>query len=236
MAVLPDRKKETVKKFLLSIPAEFKPRIKRVCSDMYDGFINAVHEALPEAEVVVDRFHVAKHYRECADNVRKHELKRLKKELTDDEYTEIKQTMWPFRKSWEDLDVDEQIRLRQLLSYSDELKHAYIIRELLTCIFEKEISKADALVYLDIWQELAEKSGFDCFKPFLTTLNQWSNEIGNYFLDRESSGFVEGLNNKIKVLKRRCYGILNIKHLKQRLSLDLDGYKLFGHHRKILVE
>ncbi len=57
---------------------------------MYDGFINAVHEALPEAEVVVDRFHVAKHYVECTDNVRKHELKRLKKELTDDEYTEIK--------------------------------------------------------------------------------------------------------------------------------------------------
>lgn len=235
IAVLPDRKKETVKNFLLSIPAKFKPRIKRVCSDMYDGFINAVHEALPEAEVVVDRFHVAKHYRECADNARKHELKRLKKELTDDEYTEIKQTMWPFRKFWEDLDADEQKRLRQLLSYSDELKHAYIFRELLTCIFEKEISKADALVYFDIWQELAEKSGFACFEPFLTTLNKWSDEISNYFLDRESSGFVEGLNNKIKVLKRRCYGILNIKHLKQRLSLDLDGYKLFGHHRKILV-
>ncbi len=58
--------------------------------------INAVHEALPEAEVVVDRFHVTQHYRECADNVRKHELKQLKKELIDDEYTEIKQTMWPF--------------------------------------------------------------------------------------------------------------------------------------------
>ena len=235
LAVLPDRKKETVKKFLLSIPIEFKPRINRVCSDMYDGFINAVHEALPEAEVVVDRFHVAKHYRECADSVRKRELKRLRKELNDDEYEQIKQTMWPFRKSWENLDADEQDRLRQLLSYSDELKHAYIFRELLTCVFEKDLSKADALVYLDIWQELVEKSGFSCFQPFLTTLNQWRNEIGNYFLDRESSGFVEGLNNKIKVLKRRCYGILNVKHLKQRLSLDLDGYKLFGNHRKILV-
>jgi len=70
--------------------------------------------------------------------------------------------------------------------------------------FEKDLSKADALVYLDIWQELVEKSGFSCFQPFLTTLNQWRNEIGNYFIDRESSGFVEGLNNKIKVFKRRC--------------------------------
>ena len=49
-------------------------------------------------------------------------------------------------------------------------------------------------------------------------------EITNYFLDRQTSGFVEGLNNKIKVIKRRCYGILNVKHLFQRIYLDLSGY------------
>jgi len=58
-------------------------------------------------------------------------------------------------------------------------------------------------------------------------LHRGRNEIANYFLERESSGFVEGLNNKIKVLKRRCYGIFNLNHLRQRLRLDLDGYALF---------
>ena len=53
-------------------------------------------------------------------------------------------------------------------------------------------------------------------------------EITNYFLARETSGFVEGLNNKIKVVKRRCYGIFNIGHLFQRLFLDLEGYHLFA--------
>ncbi len=48
------------------------------------------------------------------------------------------------------------------------------------------------------------------------------------FLDRQTSGFVEGLNNKIKVIKRRCYGILNVKHLFQRSHLDLSGYALFA--------
>jgi transposase len=47
-------------------------------------------------------------------------------------------------------------------------------------------------------------------------------------LERHSSGFVEGLNNKIKVIKRRCYGILNAKHLFQRIYLDLFGYKLYA--------
>jgi transposase len=54
-------------------------------------------------------------------------------------------------------------------------------------------------------------------------------EITNYFLDRRTSGFVEGFNNKIKVLKRRCYGLFNLNHLFQRLQLDLNGYQLFGH-------
>jgi transposase len=53
-------------------------------------------------------------------------------------------------------------------------------------------------------------------------------DITNYFHNRHTSGFVEGLNNKIKVLKRRCYGIGNIQHLFQRIYLDLEGYRLFA--------
>jgi transposase len=232
ITVLEDRKKATVKKFLESIPLDLKPQIHRVCSDMYEGFINAAHEALPNADVVIDRFHVAKDYRGCADLVRKRELKRLKQELSKEEYQQIQHTMWPFRKAWDDLNEDEQHRLSLLFSYSAELKQAYLFRDLLTQIFEKNISKSQALAYFKSWQELVENSGLAEFKPFLTTLKQWSEEIGNYFLERESSGFVEGLNNKIKVLKRRCYGIFNLAHLRQRLRLDLEGYGLFGHREQ----
>jgi len=70
LAVLPDRCKETVKGFLASIPERLKATITRACTDMYDGFINAVREVLPRARVVVDRFHVAKAYRGCADQLR----------------------------------------------------------------------------------------------------------------------------------------------------------------------
>ena len=56
----------------------------------------------------------------------------------------------------------------------------------------------------------------------------WREEITNYFLQRQSSGFVEGLNNKLKVLKRRCYGLDSVKTLFQRLWLDLTGYGVFG--------
>ncbi len=51
----------------------------------------------------------------------------------------------------------------------------------------------------------------------------------NYFLRRETSGFVEGLNNKIKVIKRRCYGIYDICRLFQHIWLDAEGRRLFGY-------
>ena len=63
---------------------------------------------------------------------------------------------------------------------------------------------------------------------FIDTLARWWNEIMNFFVARESSGFVEGFNNKIKVLKRRCYGLINLTHLYQRIFLDLEGYRLFA--------
>jgi transposase len=62
----------------------------------------------------------------------------------------------------------------------------------------------------------------------LTTVNNWLDEITNYFLEGWTSGFVEGFNNKIKILKRRCYGIFDVKNLFCRISLDLNGYEKFA--------
>jgi transposase len=70
-------------------------------------------------------------------------------------------------------------------------------------------------------------SGLRCFDPFLTLLENWLDRIANYFCKRQTSAFVEGLNNKIKVLKRRCFGLVNPDHLFQRLTLDLEGYQRF---------
>jgi transposase len=228
LAVLEDRKKETVKQFLRAIPVRLASRIESVCTDMYDGFINAVKEEIPSATVVADRFPVARKYRECADNLRKSEVKRLKKHLSEEEYKEIKGAMWPFRKRPETLTEEEEELLEKLFARSPSLRQAYKLRERLTAIFEQELTKAEATEKINQWQEQVEQSGLRCFQPFLTMLDNWMDEITNYFLQRETSGFVEGINNRVKVLKRRCYGIFNVGHLFQRLFLDLEGYRLFA--------
>jgi transposase len=229
LAVLPDRKKQTVKQFLERMPRRVKRALRTVCTDMYEGFILAVKEVLGKAQVVIDRYHVAKLYRAGADRFRAQELRRLKHALPKEDYAKLKGTMWPFRKRAADLEVEEQEVLTRLFAYTPALQQAYEYREQLTNIFDTPLSKDAALQQLTAWQHEVRASGLSCYDSFLQTLEKWKEEIANYFLARHNSGFVEGLNNKIKVLKRRCYGIFNLSHLFQRLYLDLEGYQRFAH-------
>jgi transposase len=195
---------------------------------MYEGYTNAVREVLPQARIVVDRFHVAKAYRDCADQLRKQAQRELKAELEKTEYEALEKTMWLFRRNPEELEKEERERLGLLFECAPDLKQAYDLREELTAIFEADHSPESGRAAIEDWQERVRQSRLRCFDSFLTTLGNWMNEITNYFVSRLSSGFVEGFNNKIKVLKRRCYGITNLTHLYQRLCLDLEGYRLFG--------
>ena len=227
LAVLKDRQKKTVKAFLDSIPLRLRRTIKAVCSDMYDGFVNAVKEVFGSHVLIIDRFHVAKGYRGAVDTLRKQELKRLKKALPEEEYRQLKGVMWLLRKKAEELQPEEQKRLDCLFRHSPALQLAYAFSQELTEIFDQTLSKRQAQHRIRVWKKRVKDSGLTCFNSFLKTLRKYLHGMTNYFIDRHTSGFVEGLNNKIKVIKRRCYGILNIKHLFQRIHLDLEGYALY---------
>ena len=228
LAVLPDRRKATVVAWLKTIPAVIRARITTVCTDMWQGYSTAVEEVLPDAAIVIDRFHVACHYRDAVDALRKQEVKRLKKALPKDTADALKHTLWPFRKRSTDLDPVERARLDTLLAYSPALHQAYALREQLTIIFDRARSKADGLRRIRLWRQRVAKSGLSCFDAFLKLLDTWLDRIANYFSNHQTSSFVEGLNNKLKVLKRRCYGMRNITHLFQRLTLDVEGYRRFS--------
>jgi transposase len=89
LAVLVDCQKETVAAFRRAIPEPRRRTIERACTDRSEGVVSAIEEEVPGAEVVIDRFHVARAYRDGADMVRKRELKRLKRALPKAEYAEI---------------------------------------------------------------------------------------------------------------------------------------------------
>lgn len=196
---------------------------------MLEGYLKAIDEFMADhddvsAAPVIDRFHVAQHYRDDFDDLRKQELRRLKKELPKETYDQdCKGRLWTLRKNHASLDPEERRSLRRLFLHAPALHQAYTFRQELTAIFNLDLSVAEAQPRLLAWIRKVERSDLDTFDGFIKSLRHHWPYIINYFEQRITSGFVEGLNNKIKTIKRRCYGIRKVSTLFQRIWLDLHG-------------
>ena len=230
IAILENREKATVKEFFKSIPKRLRKTVRIICSDLYKGFVIAAKEVFGRKVLVVaDRFHIAKLYRSKLDTLRTQEMQRLKKELPEDEYKKLKNIMWILRKQQSELSADDFRILNLLFKYSPSLKIAYHLCFDLTNIFDMNITPGQARRKIHGWIRRVRNSKLTCFNSFIKTLSNYMQEIVNYFIDRSNSGFVEGINNKIKVIKRRCYGLINLTHLFQRIKLDLEGYSFLSY-------
>lgn len=229
IGLLGERTKAAVAAFFRSIPKRLRRTVSVICSDLYQGFIGAAKAVFGKrVRICADRFHVAKLYREGFETLRKREWRRLRRSLSKADLKTFKNVHWLLRHRWADLNSDERRILNHLFVRSPKIKDAYDACEALTAIYESRLSKGQGKRKLRGWMQRVSNRKLICFDRFLGTLNTHFEEITNYFVDRQTSGFVEGLNNKIKVLKRRCYGITNLSHLYQRVCLDLNGYARFG--------
>ena len=201
---------------------------------MWEGYVTAVEEFIAAHEdvtacLVIDRFHVAQQYRNDFDDLRKQEFKRMKQTLPETTYDQdCKGTLWLLRKNHADLEADERIRLRRLFLHAPTLQQAYSLREELTALFNTLPSRQEGERRLTAWMQKVQQSSLTCYDDFIKTLVAHWHPILNYFVEHVNSGFVEGLNNKIKTIKRRCYGIRKVSTLFQRIWLDLEGLDRFG--------
>lgn len=200
---------------------------------MWGAYLSAIAEfkaACPavKAKTVIDRFHVAKGYRKACDSLRKKEMRRLRQELPEEQYKELTARMhWILRYNHENLNEEDRSRLRQLFRYTPQLHQAYTLREELTAIFNMALTADEGQRRLERWQAKVECSSLTCFDTFLKTLRKHLCEIANYFEKRASSGFVEGINNKLKTCTRRSYGLKRVDNLFRRLWLDINGHQQF---------
>jgi transposase len=236
LAIIRGRGKADIKAFFIDIPKKKRKTIVAVCCDMYEGYMNAAREVFGESvAIVVDRFHVAKLYRKALVSLRKQELARLKKTLSNEEYTSLKEAIALLVKKQERYSQEDKLKLEPLFYYSPALKADYRLARQFTAIYNTHHRKSTANKKINEWIEKVRNSDVTCFTSFINTLIKYQDVICNYFINRHTSGFVEGLNNKFKVLKRRCYGLANIKHCFQRLFLDLQGYDYFLPNQPVTV-
>jgi len=200
---------------------------------MWDGYLTAIAEFIEthpeiEANIVVDRFHVAQNYRNNFDQLRKSEFRRLRQELSPETYHDVvKGNHWLLRHNHASLDEDERKKLRTLFSYSPQLHQAYSLREELTAIFELPLTVSQGADRLQKWIDKVLSLNVLGFDKFIKTLRNHFDYIANYFHTRANSGFVEGLNNKLKLITRRSFGLKRVDSLFSRLWLNLQGRAQF---------
>jgi transposase len=214
--------------FLKTIPDAVVAQMTAFCTDMGKGFLSALRVRLSPEDydrlVVVDRFHVVKSLGSKIDKIRRQEINQLKEKYESDRETLeiIDGTMWPFRKHEENQSEEEKIKLAKLLSLSPNLNELYSLKEGFYTIFETIQSRENAKKEIDIWCDKAISTGHKSLQTFVNTYHQNEKTILNYFNNRCSSGPVEGLNNKIKVIKRRGFGFINLYNFTKRIFLDFN--------------
>jgi transposase len=222
--VLSNRLKESLDKYFDEMPQEVKSKIKQVSMDMWSPYRDSVVEKLPHAEIVIDRFHVMKNLNDCLTNTRR-EICRLS---SKEDKAKLKGCRWILVKNIEDLTLVEQEKLDMVYETSPELKQTHVLKEEFRRIFEDEDNKENASKALEDWVNRVVQSGLKGLEKFLTTLSNWKDSILNYFNSKVTNGFVEGMNNKIKLIKRKGFGFTNHNHFRYRI-LDVCGLSRIMH-------
>jgi transposase len=213
IAVLKDRSKESLEEFFDGLDKKTKDRIKEVSIDMWGPYYDVIKEHLPKAKVVVDRFHVQSNLNEALTSVRR----RIQKDLTNEEKEVIKGSRWILVKNMEDLDEEEKSKLDEIYRKCKTLKRYHQAKEEFRKIFDRISNRDYARKKINEWIEKIHKENLYLYSKFIETLERWKSEILNYFISKTTNGFVEGLNNKIKLLKRIGFGFTNFEHFALRI-------------------
>lgn len=211
--VLPSRNEEELKRYFGSIPEDVRNEVNSFTMDMWKIFIKLVEKYFPNAKIVVDRFHVTKCLNKCIDKTRR----RLQKLIAKDRSEKLKNLRWIILKNNEDLTNEEKDKLKFAFECSQGIKEMYWLKEDIRTVFEKKISKEKARKKMNKLMKKAKEINDRSIKSFIKTYNMFEEYILNYFDERKSNGLVEGINNKIKVIKRIAYGMPNFTNFAGRI-------------------
>jgi len=199
-------------------------KLKAIAMDMSTGYIAAVHEHLPGLDIVFDRYHVAALMNTAIDDLRREQQSRL----AEQDRQVIKGSRFLLLSNYEKLEEDKQTRLSALLEANAPLFTIHSMKEQLRTFWEKS-SMVEGLLFLEAWCADAGKTGIRQLEKVSKTLMAHSYGLLSYFSHGITCGLVEGINNKIKTLKRQAYGFRDMAYFKLRLyHLHNQTYSFAG--------
>lgn len=210
LEVLKDRKKAGLEAWFQARGPEWCAQVETCCADMWDAYPEAAQASLPNAQSVVDRFHVMKNLNEALTTARRS----IQKQADAPTQEVLKGSRWVLVKNREDLSDEEQEKLHTVLQASPILKTCYELKEAFRELFNQSLSREQADQKLSDWLRQVAATGLQALKSFVTTVLNWRDRILNYFHGRYSNGFAEGVNLKIKLINRRAFGYANFENFR----------------------
>jgi transposase len=216
IATLEERQMERLEAWLESLSEPERQAIVEVSMDMWSPYRSAVERQLPQADIVADRFHVVQNLNRAVTKARRD----IQRDASADVKDSLKGSRWVLVKNQANLSEKEQDKLALLYDTSPQLKQLHQLKEAFRDIFETDHSREQATRSLAIWIEKVRTASLKSLDTFLNTLDNWGQQILNYFNQRTTQGFVEGMNNRIKLIMRRGYGYRNFDHFSFRILIE----------------
>jgi transposase len=216
---LADRDKATLRAYFAQWSAEARAAVEEVTTDFWAAYHEVAAELLPQARVVGDRFHVQAHVNDALNAIRR----AVQRRMGPADQAWLRQRRHLLLRNEEDLAAAEQVDLEILKVYAPQLDVAHTLKEGLRTIYQTAPDRASAAAALADWLAAVAASGLAALVAVGDFVARWQEPILNYFVRRTTSGLVEGLNNKIKLVKRRAFGFGNDAHFRLRVLLACDG-------------
>jgi len=189
-------------------------KIKLAVMDMWKAFENSTRKNVPQVAILYDKFHVMKHLGDALDEIRKREYARLSGQ--DRKY--IKGQKWVLLSNRENLTLDGKTSLKALLKANKRLQTAYLLKEACGQLWSYR-TEGWARQFFENWKAALKWQRLEPYEKFVKLIEKHWDGIAAYSKpeNKVPLGFVEGLNNKIRVIQRRSYGLRDEEYLRLKI-------------------
>jgi transposase len=209
-----DRSEESMDLFYRSLGPRKAKKIRLAVMDMWKAFEKSAKQHIPQAAILYDKFHVIRHLGKALDTVRKQEYRRL----SEQDRKFIKGQKYTLLSHRENLSQDGRTNLRLLLSANKRLNTAYLLKESFGQLWDYQ-TEGWARKFFENWKASLKWQRLKPYEAFAAMIERHWDGIAAYCHpeNKVALGFVEGLNNKIRVIQRRAYGLRDEEYLRLKV-------------------
>jgi transposase len=225
--VLDGRSQRIVVRWLQGLPEHQRQAIRVVSIDPYEGYRQAIRAQLPHATIVVDHFHLVRGANQALDSVRRERQRQARAARPKGTRQAGKTARWRpelyhsrhrLLKARERLTFHQRRQLCELFSAEPLLAEAWGLKEAFRHVYQAK-TRAEAERRLDVFYLAVAHANIPSFNSFADGLRLWREELLAYFDEPTTNGYAEGVINKIKVIKRRAYGLPTFTGFRKRVTI-----------------